>query len=347
MKTEQFGQTADGQKVTKYILSNKNSLKVSVIDLGATIVSIEVPGKDGRLRDVVLGYDDAADYLANDCYFGTIVGRNANRIAGGKVTLDGRTYQLEQNDNENNLHSGKNGFSSALWQLEEYDEHKIKLSYLSEDGVQDFPGNMKAYVTYTLTDQNELIIEYDAETDKTTVANFTNHSYFNLDGHDSGYVGKQELKIFTSLYTPVVDSKSIPTGSIASVSGTPLDFTKMKKIGKEIESDFDQIRFVNGYDHNYSLENDSRKLKQAARAKAAESGIGMDVYTDCPGIQLYTGNYISEHAGKNGATYGQRHGFCLETQYFPNSVNEENFLAPILKPEEKYHSQTRYCFYLN
>lgn len=347
MKTEQFGQSENGLKVTKYILSNKNSIIVSVIDMGATIVSIEVPGKDGKVRDIVLGYDDAADYQKNNCYFGTIVGRNANRIAEGKVTLDGKTYQLEQNDNENNLHSGKNGFDSVVWKLEEADDHKVKLSCMSEDLIQGFPGNMKASVTYTLTDQNELIIDYEADTDKTTVANFTNHSYFNLDGHDSGYIGKHELKIYTSLYTPVADSKSIPTGSIASVTGTPLDFSKMKKIGKDIGSDFDQIKFVGGYDHNYSLENDSRKLKQAARVKAAESGIGMDVYTDCPGIQLYSGNYIYEHTGKKGVQYAQRDGFCLETQYFPNSVNEKNFKAPILKPEEKYRSQTRYCFYLN
>jgi aldose 1-epimerase len=211
---------------------------------------------------------------------------------------------------------------------------------------QDLPGNMTAKVTYRLTDDNELILSYEAVTDKTTIANFTNHTYFNLDGHDSGRMEEQELEIRASYYTPVADSKSIPTGDVEKVAGTPLDFRTMKKIGANINDDFIQLKYAGGYDHNFVLDKADGSLQLAARAKAVNSGISMDVYTDCVGLQLYAGNFIGEQNGKDGVKYGDRHGFCLETQYFPNAINEENFKSPILNPGEKYHSVTKYCFYM-
>lgn len=343
---ELFGKTKDGREVKKYTLTNQNGMEVSVIDLGATIVSVKLAGADGKVRDVVLGYDNPADYQTRTCYFGAVIGRNSNRIDHARISLDGAEYQLEQNDNENNLHSGKNGFHAVIWTVEKAEKNSIELSYFSKDKEQDFPGNMTARVIYTLTDDNELVITYQAETDQTTVANFTNHTYFNLDGHESGRIEEEELEILASYYTPVIDGKAIPTGEVAKVSETPMDFRKMTKIGARIGDDFEQLKFVGGYDHNYVLDKADGTMQLAARAKAARSGIRMDVYTDCVGIQLYAGNFIGEQSGKDGVTYGDRHGFCLETQYFPNAVNIENFKRPVLRPGEKYQSTTKYCFSL-
>ncbi|MGN0142083.1 MAG: aldose epimerase family protein [Roseburia sp.] len=343
MQKTDFGRTKDGQQVTKYKLTNRNGMTVSIIDLGATIVSVEIPVR-GKIYDVVLGYDSAADYEEQTSYFGAVIGRNCNRIANAKVVLAGKEYQMEQNDNENNLHCGKNGFSKKVWTVEEVGESIITFSILSRDMEQDLPGNMTAKVTYRLTDENELVISYEAVTDQTTIANFTNHAYFNLDGHDSGRMEEQELEILASYYTPVVDSKSIPTGDVEKVAGTPMDFRKMKKIGADIHADFIQLKYAGGYDHNFVLDKADGTMQLAARAKAAKSGIGMDVYTDCVGLQLYAGNFIGEQIGKGGVKYGNRHGFCLETQYFPNAINEANFKSPILNPGEKYQSMTKYCF---
>lgn len=340
-----FGSTNEGQTVTKYSLKNSAGMTVEIINLGAAIVSVKMPDKNRTVRDVVLGYDSPVDYQNNTCYFGATIGRNANRIANAKVMLDGTEYSLEQNDNENNLHSGANGFSEKIWTAEENGTgNEITFSIISGDLEQGFPGNMTAKVTYTLTDENELGISYEAVTDKTTVANFTNHSYFNLDGHDSGNVEEQELEILASHYTPVVDAKAIPTGEIAEVSGTPMDFRTMKKIGADINDKFEQLIFAGGYDHNYVLDSADGSLRLAARAKAAKSGICMEVYTDCAGIQLYAGNFIGQQIGKGGVSYDSRHGFCLETQYFPNAVNEPTFQTPVLKAGDCYRSTTKYCF---
>lgn len=344
MGVMEFGRTKEGSEVKKYTLTNKNGMEVSVIDLGATIVSVKLAGADGKIRDVVLGYDNPVDYQENTCYFGAVIGRNANRIDHAKITIDGVDYQLEQNDNENNLHSGSKGFHAVIWKAEEVTEQSILFSYYSRDLEQDFPGNMTARVRYNLTEENELVILYQAVADKTTVANFTNHAYFNLDGHESGSIENQQLEILASYYTPVIDAKSIPTGEVAKVSGTPMDFRKMEKIGARINDDFEQLKYAGGYDHNYVLDKADGTMQLAARAKAAESGICMDVYTDCVGVQLYAGNYIKEHAGKDGVSYGFRQGFCLETQYFPNAINDKNFRRPILRPDERYQSSTKYCF---
>lgn len=345
MTKKVFGTTREGRTVTEYTLKNAGGMEVSLTDLGATVVAVRLAGADGRVRDVVLGYDNPADYQEHTCYFGAVIGRNANRIADARITLDGTEYALEQNDNGNNLHSGAHGVDGIVWDAEEESAQSIVFSCQSGDGEQDFPGNMDVRVTYTLTDENELVINYRAKSDKTTVANFTNHSYFNLDGHDSGRIERQELEIFASHYTPVIDGKAIPTGELADVSGTPMDFRKKKEIGAEIEADFAQLKYVGGYDHNYAIDGADGTMRLAARAAGAKSGIGMEVYTDCVGIQLYAGNFITDMQGKEGAHYGARCGFCLETQYFPNAVNEPNFKSPVLRPGETYDSTTKYRFY--
>lgn len=344
MNKTAFGKTREGKEVSKYTLINQNQMELSVIDLGATVVSLKINGGDGAVRDIVLGYDNPVDYQTRTCYFGAIIGRNSNRIGGAEITIDGKEYPLEQNDNENNLHSGSKGFHAVIWDVEKCGDSSITFSYFSKDKEQDFPGSMTAKVTYTLTDENEVVISYEAVTDQTTVANFTNHCYFNLDGHDSGRVEEQEVEIKASAYNPVIDSKAIPTGEIAPVEGTPMDFRNMKKIGDDINADFVQLKHVGGYDHNFVLDGADGTMQLAARAKAAKSGITMEVYTDRPGIQLYAGNFIGDQAGKDGVRYGDRHGFCLETQYFPNAVNEPNFASPILKPDETYRTVTKYCF---
>lgn len=339
-----FGTTNEGRTVEMYTLKNVGGMEVDVITLGAALRAIRVPDKDGKVRDVLLGYDTPAEYQDVRGYLGAVIGRNGNRIANAQVTIDGTCYQLEANNNENNLHSGKNGFHAAIWSAVEADDTHVVLTYDSPDGEQGFPGNMKVSVTYTLTDAGELVLDYQAKTDKKTVANLTNHAYFNLNGHDSGSMLTQELQIFASDYTPVIDGKAIPTGEIASVSGTPMDFRRMTPIGERIDDAFEQLKFTGGYDHNYVLDQADGGLQLAARARSAESGIQMDVYTTCPGVQFYAGNFVGGQTGKGGAVYENRQGFCLETQYFPNAVNEVNFKQPFLSPEEQYTSTTKYCF---
>lgn len=339
-----FGKTNEGADVVMYTLKSASGMEVDIISLGAALRAIRVPDRDGKVRDVLLGYDTPAEYQNVRGYLGAVIGRNGNRIANAKVTIDGVTYSLEANDNENNLHSGSDGFHAVLWQAAEADESHVVLTYHSPDGEQGFPGNMDASVTYTLTDAGELVIAYKATADKKTVANFTNHAYFNLDGHESGSAESQKLEILASNYTPVVDGKAIPTGEIASVEGTPMDFRQMTEIGARINDDFDQLIYTSGYDHNYVLDNADGSLQLAARAKSDVSGIQMDVYTTCIGVQFYAGNFVGGQTGKDGVSYGKHQGFCLETQYFPNSVNEKNFKQPFLSPGETYESVTKYCF---
>lgn len=346
MDISEFGKIDSGELAHLYSICNKNGAKLSVTDLGATIVGLEVPDKKGKLRDVILGYDNAKEYQSHTFYFGACIGRNANRINKAVVELNNKNVSLEVNDNDNNLHSGTHGFHNVLWGVCSPEPNSIALTYLSKDGEQDFPGNMETKVTYTLTDDNELIIHYEAVSDKTTVANFTNHSYFNLNGHDSGNVYDQELMIKAQAYTPVIDAKAIPTGEIQSVEGTPFDFREYKKIGQDIEVDNIQIKYGNGFDHNFALDKNGHEMTLAGSARSAESGILMDVYTDCVGMQFYSGNFIEKHQGKSGVMYDFRNGFCLETQYFPNAVSEPKFESPVINPGEKYDSITKYSFSL-
>ena len=346
MESRNFGRTKAGQQVMLYTLRNERGLILEVSSLGATIVSLKIPDRDGVIRDVVLGYDNVKDYEEKTYYFGAVIGRNANRIRDAKCNIAGYTYRLDQNDNENNLHSGNHGFHSAVWipAYKENQTNKITFTYFSAEGEQGFPGNMTAQVTYSLTEQNELVIAYEAKTDKTTIANFTNHAYYNLSGHDSGNIEHQELEILASYYTPVIDAKAIPTGEIAKVIGTPMDFRVAKEIGQDINEPYEQLAFASGYDHNYVLDKANGTLQLAARAKSKVTGITMNVFTDCVGMQFYSGNFIENHIGKSGVNYGNRQGFCLETQYFPNAMNDVNFESPILEAGQDYHTKTVMSF---
>lgn len=345
MKIEHFGVTKNGREVNLYTMENSSGMKVKVMNMGATIVSVFVPDDSGELRDVVLGYDQVSEYENDSNCFGAVIGRNANRIKGTHITIDGFEYNLDDNDNGNNLHSGFNGFNHAIWSAmyTKENQRKISFCYESREGTQGFPGTVNVCVTYEITEDNRLIIEYEATTNRRTIVNLTNHAYFNLDGHDSGVVDNQKLEIPARFYTPVEAVGMCPTGEIAPVSGTPMDFGKMKAIGRDINSDFAQLKYAGGYDHNYVNDNKG-EVKLVATAESDESGITMAVYTDRPGVQLYTGNFIGNVNGKDEAVYGNRHGFCLETQCFPDAVHHDNFPSSLIDPKHKFTSTTEFAF---
>lgn len=344
MKKTPFGVTQEGWETTLYTIGNQKGMSVDIMDYGATIVSILVPDRDGNPCDVVLGHPSVKEYEHNGCYFGATVGPNANRIAGAAITLDGVTYELEKNDGGvNNLHSGVNGVSWKMWNVEACTDSSISMSLDNPDLEQGFPGNMHMVVTFTVTEESELVIEYRANSDKKTTINMTNHSYFNLDGHASGLVYDQLLSISAAKMTPNTD-QSYPIGTIVDVEGTPFDFRTAKPIGQDIMADDEQIRRGNGYDHNFVLDKHADGLESAAVAYSPVSGIQMETLTDCPGIQLYTANYVIDEIGKTGAIYQPRHAFCLETQYFPNSINEPGFKASIVDADAPYASTTIYRF---
>lgn len=345
MKTEAFGSIQSGKKATLYILENKNHTVVKVTDFGATLVSVLFADKDGVMKDMVLGYDDAASYEKGTSCFGATIGRNGNRIKDARFTIDGKEWVIEANENNNSLHSGKNGFNHLMWEMKESGDNYVTFYHYSPQEEQGFPGNMHVTVTYTLDDEDTVHITYNAKADADTVMNFTNHSYFNLAGHDSGVMLDQKLQLFADAYTPDEDSHSIPTGEIAPVAGTPMDFTTMKPIGQDINADFEQLHFTGGYDHNYVLSDKPGTMRQMAKTECDASGIAMDAYTECCGVQLYAGNFIGTQTGKGGVTYGNRHGFCLESQFYPNAVNEKNFPSPVVPANTEYHSETKYHFY--
>lgn len=345
MKTEAFGSIQSGKKATLYILENKNHTVVKVTDFGATLVSVLFADKEGVMKDMVLGYDDAASYEKGTSCFGATIGRNGNRIKDARFTIDGKEWVIEANENGNSLHSGKNGFNHLMWEMKESGDNYVTFYHYSPQEEQGFPGNMHVTVTYTLDDEDTVHITYHAKADADTVMNFTNHSYFNLAGHDSGVMLDQKLQLFADAYTPDEDSHSIPTGEIAPVAGTPMDFTTMKPIGQDINADFEQLHFTGGYDHNYVLSDKPGTMRQMAKAECDASGIAMDAYTECCGVQLYAGNFIGTQTGKGGVTYGDRHGFCLESQFYPNAVNEKNFPSPVVPANTEYHSETKYHFY--
>ena len=341
-----FGVLNDGTEISSYLLKNAGGMEVKVIDLGATVVSLLVRDAHGEIRDVVLGYDTPQEYVDNTCYFGAVIGRSANRIAKGRFAIAGKTYQLAVNDNENNLHSGPDGYDIRRWDVVQEDESSITFALDSPDGDQGFPGNFHVEIQYTLTDENELILHYTGSSDADTAANLTNHSYFNLAGHDSGQILEHTLRIAADHYTPVADGQAIPTGEIAPVKGTPMDFTTAKPIGRDIGADFKQLHFVQGYDHNYVLSKEAGEKKMMAEACCEKTGIRMEAFTDCPGMQFYAGNCITSQKGKGGVSYGPRHGFCLESQYYPNAINQEGFASPLLRAGEKYDTTTSYKFSL-
>ena len=345
MYKESFGTSRQGEPVNIYTLENKGGRQVRVTDYGAALVSITVPDRDGKMQDVLLGYDNVTGYENNTCYFGAVIGRNGNRIANAQCVIGGVSYQLDRTDNENNLHSGSKGIDTMIWDVKQYMDNTITFTCKSADKEQGFPGNMDIQVTYLLTDDDALEICYEAVSDQDTVANLTNHAYFNLAGHASGSILDQELMLRASHFTPVIDSKAIPTGEIAPVAGTPMDFTTAKTIGREIDADDTQVNYGGGFDHNFVLDKAEKgAFELFAEAYAPSTGIVMKAYTDLPGVQFYSGNFITTQYGKQGAVYEKRQGFCLETQYFPNAVNEPNFESPILKAGETYRTKTRYQF---
>lgn len=341
--------TKSGLKVELYTLSNSNGMEADILNLGGIVYSLRVPDRNGKIDDVVLGYNDIESYLKpRGAYFGAIVGRHANRIGDACFELNGIEYKLAKNDGENQLHGGIKGFDKVIWQAKVMDEdnEKLQLSYLSKDGEEGFPGNLEVKVIYSLTEENELKIEYYAVSDKDTVVNLTNHSYFNLSGQASGDILKHKVMINANKFT-VNDDKALPTGEILEVQGTPMDFTSLTEVGKNINSNYDQIVFGSGYDHNWILNTKGDISKMAAEVVDEKSGRVLEVYTTKPGVQLYTGNFLHEaELGKGGVKYDKRSGLCLETQYFPNALKHKNFPSPILKEGEEYRHVTIYKFTL-
>ncbi len=342
---ENFQQTVDGKSVDLFILSNKNGLEMSVINYGAKIVSLHVPGKNGEMVDVVLGHNSIAEYLiSKEPYFGAACGRTGNRIAKGKFTLEGKEYTLAVNNGPNNLHGGLKGFNAVVWDAKQIDSQTLELKYLSRDGEEGFPGNLFTTIIYKLTDDNAVEIDYKATTDKTTIVNLTNHSYFNLSGAGDPYIGDHLLTINADTYLPT-DDTAIPYGKPEKVEGTPMDFRTPHEIGARINDNFQQLIYGKGYDHTYILNKKGLEMSLCAKAVSLKTGIVMETYTTEPGVQLYTGNWMTgEFVAKEGKRYPMRSAFCLETQHYPDSINKPEYPSVVLRPGETFSSQTVYKF---
>jgi len=333
------------QQMNLYMLRNKKGSSVTITDYGARIVSLTVPDKDNNLKDVVLGYANLTSYKKQgEPFFGAIIGRYGNRIGKGKFSLDEETYQLQLNDGVNTLHGGLDGFHAKTWRVKQQDSSRIDFFYAAEDGEGGYPGKLDVQVTYTFSDDNALKIQYFATSDKNTVVNLTNHAYFNLNGQGNPSILDHQLTIQADAYTPV-DSTLIPTGAVTSVKGTPFDFSKAKKIGQDINKSDQQLVFGKGYDHNFVL-NHHTLDQPIARISSPLTGISMEVFTTEPGLQFYSGNFLTgkDKDGKNGVSYPFRSAFCLETQHFPDSPNKENFPSTVLKAGDQYQSTTIYKF---
>jgi aldose 1-epimerase len=341
-----FGKTTDGKAVEIYTLTNANGVEIKAMTYGCIITSLKVPDRTGRMADIVLGYDTLEGYLKDSPYFGAVVGRYGNRIAKGQFTLNGTTYKLATNNGPNHLHGGNKGFDKVVWSAvpkNGADRVGVAFTRTSPDGEEGYPGNLLVTVTYTLTDKNELIVEYLASTDKATPVNLTQHSYFNLAADDGDILGHQ-LTIDADRYTPVNDTL-IPTGELATVAGTPFDFRKATAIGARINADHVQLKNGKGYDHNWVLNRGAAGVQHAVRVVEPKTGRTLDVATTEPGVQFYSGNFLDGSIkGKGGRAYQQRSGFCLETQHYPDSPNHPNFPSTILQPQQKYSSQTIFTF---
>lgn len=345
MQKELFGRTKDGKEIYRYWLENSKGMKAGVINFGAILVNLLVPDKNGKNDDVVLGYDTLEPYFENGSFFGATVGPNANRIGGAAFEIDGVAYQLDVNDGVNNLHSHMElGYHKRVWDVQEGND-SITFSITDADGSMGFPGNKEIQVSYTLTEENELKIHYHGSSDKKTIINMTNHTYFNLAGHDAGKICDHLLTLYAASYTPIVPG-AIPTGEIATVSGTPFDFTKAKRVGDEIDADNAQLKMTGGYDHNWVIDGADGSLRKFAEVKEPVSGRLMEAYTDLPGVQFYAGNSISPHTGKANAAYEKRSGLCLETQYYPDTANKPQFPSAVFGPQREYDTTTVYKFCL-
>ena len=338
-----FGLTGDGKEAHLYLIKNRKGMQAYVSDFGATLVRLSVKDRNGKAVDVVLGYDDASGYERGSGGMGATVGRCANRTGGAAFEINGASYTLDKNDNgHNNLHSGNDYYQKRLWTVEKQGEDRITFLLHSPDGDQGYPGALDMRVTYQLDDENALSIHYEAVPDQDTVINMTNHSYFNLDGHSSGSVLEHKVWLNADSFTPA-DAESIPTGEIRSVEGTPMDFRTAKTLGAEIDADYEPLRFGGGYDHNWVLKNNGRFAK-VAEVTSEKSGIRMEVYTDLPGVQMYTANFLDHEPGKDGALYEKRSAVCLETQYYPDAIHHDNFPFPVCRKGMKYDTRTAYRF---
>ncbi|MBQ9118951.1 MAG: galactose mutarotase [Lachnospiraceae bacterium] len=345
--TKIFGTTQAGEKTTLYVMTNKNGMQVSVLDYGANIVDIIVPDKNGKLEDINLGYDTVAGYEKNGPGYGSFLGRVANRIAGAKFVVNGKTYEVTKNDGPNCLHSGLKSYNKYMYETEIFEENDsvtVEFSRLSPDMEQGFPGNMDLTISYTLTDANELVIEYFAVSDQDTVLNLTNHSYFNLKGQGNGTVLDHKAWINSDMIT-TTDENLIPTGEYTSVDGTPMDFRTMKTIGQDIEADYAPLKQGFGYDHNYVLKHEEEgAVEKVAELYEETTGRCMEVFTDLPGMQFYSANHIGEEKGKGGKIYHSRDAICFETQFYPNTLNIPTFPGGRLKAGEEFESVTVYKF---
>ena len=348
MRKRPFGKTSDGREIDLYLLKNSTDLEIEITNYGGIVVSLKVPDRRGEIADVVLGYDDLASYEKDKWHFGAAIGRYANRISGGKFRLNGREYTLARNDGANHLHGGITGFEKVVWQARGdsgVERDRLILEYVSKDGEEGYPGKLSARVEYSLNDANEFRIKYSATTDKDTVVNLTNHSYFNLRGAGRGDILLHQLQLNAGAFTPV-NENLIPTGELLDVNRTPFDFTRPEAIGARINQDDRQLKFGRGYDHNWVLNRtEDRELSPAANLYEPESGRTMEIFTTEPGMQFYSGNFLDGSVrGKPGKVYGRHSGLCLETQHFPDSPNQPSFPSTILKAGERYESETVFKF---
>ena len=342
-----FISEVEGKPTALYVLTNDNGMEVCITNYGGRIVSVMVPDKNGKMTDVVLGYDNINDYVSIDGNYGALIGRYGNRIANGRFTLDSIEYQLPQNNNGHCLHGGPHGYHTKVWDAEQTDNQTIVLTYLSKDGDANFPGNLNIKVTYTLDNTNAIDIRYEATTDKPTIVNLTNHSYFNLSGVAGSQILDHQIMVNADRYTPV-DSTLIPTSELASVENTPMDLRQPTVIGTKIDEPFDQLVKGGGFDHNWVLNTNGDVKKLASKVISPTSGIVLEVYTNEPGIQFYAGNFMSgSDKGKFGITYPHRGALCLETQHYPDSPNQPDFPSTVLRPGENYLSRCIYRFTLD
>lgn len=340
-----FNKVIDGKQVSLVTLSNKNGIEMNVTNYGAKVVSLLVPDKNGEFSDVVLGFNNIEDYQELKTYFGAGIGRYGNRIANGTFTINGEVYQLAKNDGNNHLHGGIKGFNAVVWDMEKIDDQTLKLTYVSKDMEEGYPGELSVHMTYELTNDNAFKVSYEASTSKPTVLNLTHHSYFNLHGEGNGTINDHMLYIDADYYTPT-DAGLIPTGEIVPVAGTPMDFTTPTEIGKRVNDDFEALKLGRGYDHNYVLNQDEAKtMMLAATVYEPTSGRVMEVHTDEPAIQFYGGNFLDgSTTGKNGKTHEFRSGLCLESQHYPDSPNKPNFPSTVLNPGDTYSHTCIYKF---
>ncbi|MBI9032849.1 MAG: galactose mutarotase [Bacteroidales bacterium] len=334
-----FEESIKDQHIDLFTLRNNNGLHTQITNFGGRVVSLWTPDREGNFEDIVLGFDSIQGYFkSNEKYFGALIGRCGNRIANSKFQLYGVDYNLEKNVDEDHLHGGPNGFHNVIWNAEMLDDQTLELKYCSADMEQGYPGELNVKVVYQLTDLNELRVEYWAQTSKPTIVNLTHHSFFNLTGAGNGTINNHLIQINSDFFT-AVDQRIVPNGEIRSVSGTPLDFSKLTSIGSRIDEDFDQLKFAKGYDHNWVLNSGQQELNFAARVLEPRSGRILEVYTNEPGMQFYTGNFLNgSDVGKEGKVYDYRSAFCLETQHFPDAINQQEFPSVVLNPNEEYHS---------